>query len=69
MMTVAILVNGEPLYSRTIHRIVDIDQGNGMRCYELDDGTRMWHNPKDGIIELAKKALDHIIQVGVEREV
>lgn len=66
-MTVAIIVNGNPLYTRTIHRIVNEDVGNGKRCYELDDGTRIWHDPKLGIIELAKEALNHIESVGVEK--
>ena len=67
-MTVAILVNGQPLYSRTIHRIINEDMGNGKRCYELDDGSRIWHDPKDGIIELAKQALDTIEPVGVAHD-
>lgn len=67
MMTVSILVNGQPLYTRTIHRIINEDIGNGKRCYELDDGTRIWHDPVKGIIELAKEALDHIEPVGVKK--
>jgi len=64
MMTVAIIINNQPLYSRTIKRIVNEDEGNRKRCYELDDGTRIWHDPKDGIISLAKKVLDNIEPVG-----
>ena len=66
MMTVAIIVNGKPLYSRTIIRIVSEDIGNGKRCYALDDGTRIWHDHKDGIISLAKQVLDKIEPVGVD---
>jgi len=64
MMTVAILINNEPLYSRTIKRIVNEDDTDGNRCYEVDDGTRIWHDPHDGIITLAKKVLDKIEPVG-----
>lgn len=63
-MTVSIQINNQPLYTRTLHRIVDEDVGNGKRCYELDDGSRIWHEPKDGIIKLAKQALDTIEPVG-----
>lgn len=68
MMTVAILVNGQPLYSRTIMRIMNEDIGNGKRCYALDDGTRIWHDPKDGIIELSKTVLDSIDPVGIKND-
>ena len=60
MMTVAILVNGQPVYTRTLRRIINEDVGNGLRCYALDDGTRLWHKPEDGIIELSKRVLDSI---------
>jgi hypothetical protein len=59
-MTVTILVNGQPLYTRTLRRIINEDIGNGHRCYELDDGSRIWHKAGDGIIELSKQALDTI---------
>ena len=68
MMTVAILVNNQPLYTRTIRRIINEDVGNGKRCYELDDGSRIWHDPKDGIIELSKQVLDTIEPVGYRND-
>lgn len=63
-MTVVIIINGNPVYCRSAQRIVDEDLGNGQRCYALDDGTRIWHKPEDGIIELSKKVLDNIEPVG-----
>lgn len=64
MMTIVIIVNGQPIYCRSLQRIVEEKEGNGERCYALDDGTRIWHKPSDGIIELSKKVLDHIDPVG-----
>lgn len=60
MMTVSITVNGLVVYARTLKRIINEDQTDGKRCYELDDGTRIWHNPKKGIIPLSIEALKKI---------
>lgn len=55
MITVAILINGYPLYTRTaVNRIPS--QGG----YRMDDGSIIKHNPKDGAVKLAIKMLKSI---------
>lgn len=58
MLTVSILINGEPIYTRTV--VNRIKEKGGYVC---DDGSIIKHDPKDGAIALAKKALDTIVEV------
>lgn len=58
MLTVSILINGEPIYTRTV--VNRIREKGG---YESDDGTIIKHDPKDGAVELAIKALRTIKEV------
>lgn len=62
-MTVSISVNGGVIYSRTVRRIIDTNDQSHKRCYAIDDGTGIWHDPKDGIVDLAIKALKDIDDV------
>jgi len=58
MLTVSILINGNPIYTRTvINRMIE---SGGYLC---DDGSFIKHNPKDGAIKLAIKALRTIKEV------
>lgn len=63
MMTVSISVNGSVVYSRTVRRLQDVLDSNNKRCYALDDGTRIWHNPNEGIVKLAINSLKEIEDV------
>lgn len=55
MITVAILINGYPLYTRTaVNRIPS--QGG----YRMDDGSIVKHDPKKGAVKLAIKMLKTI---------
>lgn len=52
MITVSILINGDPIYTRTaVNRIKEKDG------YILDTGEILKHNPKDGVVRLAIKML------------
>lgn len=58
MLTVSILVNGNPIYTRTaVNRISETNS------YISDDGSHIKHNPKDGAIKLAIKLLKTIKEV------
>lgn len=61
MLTVAILVNGQPIYSRTAVNMSQ--QYKGKTRYDLDDGSIIWHNPKRGAVELATRMLKTIKEV------
>lgn len=58
MLTVSISINGEPIYARTV-----VNRIKEKGVYVCDDGSEIVHDPKDGAIALAKKALDTIIEV------
>jgi hypothetical protein len=52
MITVSILINGEPIYTRTaVNRL----KKHGV--YILDTGERVLHHPDDGAVALAIKML------------
>lgn len=55
MITVSILINGEPIFTRTaVNRLKE----HGV--YILDTGERIHHNPDDGAVALAHKMLASI---------
>ncbi len=57
MISVAVLINGHPIYARSAVR----RSSNGTEsCYQVDDGTYVNHKPEDGAVVLAKKLLDTI---------
>ena len=73
MITVAILINGQPIYSRSAVNVGDAPEGSTSkqrRCrYELDDGSVIHHWRHKGAVTLAKMMLDTIVEVkqpGVE---
>lgn len=58
MLTVAILVNGQPIYTRTV--VNRIKEKGG---YECDDGSLIKFDPEDGAVKLAIKALETIHEI------
>ncbi len=55
MITVSILINGEPVYARTaVNRLEE----HGV--YITDTGERILHHPEEGAVELAIKMLHTI---------
>ncbi len=64
MITVAILINGKPIYARTAVNRSSEDLGKDkVNKYLCDEGTWIKHKPKDGAVALAKKMLDTIKEV------
>ena len=61
MITVAILINGHPVMARSATNQQKV-LNNGDVEYLVDDGTKVYHNPKDGAVVLSKKLLDTIKQ-------
>lgn len=58
MLTVSISVNGEPIYTRTV-----VNRLKETGYYLCDDGRKIKHDPKDGAIKLAIKALKNIKEI------
>jgi hypothetical protein len=71
MITVSILINGQPLYTRTAVNVSDrVERSNDQRAregdlYELDDDTKLVHHRYGGAVLLAHKMLDTIDEVGL----
>lgn len=59
MLSVCILINGNPLTARSCHNTEDENERGEVR-YRVDDGSDVWHDPEDGVVALAKKLLDTI---------
>ena len=59
MITVAILINGQPIIAQAAKRIEDFDDGTAL--YKImNSGKEIVHRPEDGAVELSKKLLDTI---------
>ena len=58
MITVAILINGQPIMARSAVRKKRV--GKYGCLYEVDDGSYITHKPKDGAIKLAIELLKTI---------
>lgn len=58
MITVSILINGQPIYTRSARRLTE--KGKGNCAYAVDTGQTIEHNYEDGAVVLAKKLLDTI---------
>lgn len=67
MITVAILINGQPIVARNA-----VNQGettaDGHTKYLTDSGEVIWHRPEDGAVELSKRLLDTIRNDGAGRK-
>ncbi len=59
MLTVAILINGNPLVAKNAINQAESNE-LGETKYINDAGEVIWHNPSDGAVVLAKKLLDTI---------
>jgi len=58
MLTVSISINNNPIYTRmVVNRIKETGY------YICDDGSKIKHNPKDGAVKLAIKALKTIKEI------
>ena len=57
MITVTILINGHPIFTRSAVRR---EMKNGIGTYEVDDGSFIAHKYDDGAVPLAKAMLDTI---------
>jgi hypothetical protein len=55
LLTVSILINGQPIYSRSV-----VNRLKGKGVYVCDDGSLIEHDPADGAVALAIKALKTI---------
>lgn len=61
MITVSILINGQPIYTRSAVNRTPTNNPTSKQCvYEVDDGSFVKHNRADGAVVLAKKLLDTI---------
>lgn len=59
MITVAILINGNPIVARNAVNKMRKNK-KGETAYKTDSGETIWHNPEEGAVALAKKLLDTI---------
>ena len=64
MITVAVLINGQPVFARsatnTERNVKFKGKSTGEKYYKVDDGTYIPHHPDLGAISLAHKLLDRI---------
>lgn len=58
MITVAVLINGQPIFCRSATR--QEEKINKENTYKLDTGEIITHKYNDGAVQLAKKMLDTI---------
>jgi len=59
MITVAILINGQPIMARSATNKSD-ENDKGETRYLVDDGSVVWHDPEKGAVALAIKLLKTI---------
>jgi len=59
MITVAILINGNPIMARSAVNKREFDD-KGRTKYEVDTGDVIWHDPAIGAVELAQLMLKTI---------
>lgn len=60
MITVNILINGQPIFTRSAVRVGGNPSGECI--YSVDDGSTIRHNHDDGAAALAHKLLDTIVE-------
>ena len=66
MITVAILINGNPIAVRSAVNIGEC--ASGFCKYKLDDGNTLLHNRDDGAVKLAINMLKSIKEVKKMKE-
>lgn len=67
MITVAILINGNPIVARNAVNLARVND-KGETAYKTDSGEIIWHDPADGAVALAHKLLDLIKNDDPERK-
>ena len=74
MITVSILINNKPIFTRTAVRM-ELNDYKGLEeilppkvGYRVDDGSIIYHHPEDGAVKLAKEMLDTIKEETVKRK-
>lgn len=64
MITVSILINGEPIFTRSAVNRGPVEGQSPtalLKCrYDVDEGTVLEHHPQNGAVTLAKMMLDTI---------
>lgn len=65
MITVAILINGQPIAARSAVNVGQLKRTDIFE-YKVDDGTVLHHRPDDGAVSLAIAMLKTIKEVGVK---
>lgn len=71
MITVSILINGQPIFTRSAVHRCDSPKcfgKKGLHSYTLDDASVIQHFPEEGAVVLAKKMLDTIHEVGTPKD-
>lgn len=66
MLTVTISINGQPIYTRTVVNtgyVAYVGPKSKKIRYICDDGSAIQHDPDDGAVKLAIKALETIKEV------
>lgn len=64
MITVSILINGQPVITRSAVRLEKGNRKGKVSHYAVDDGTILEHAYDDGAVPLAKKMLDTVKERG-----
>ena len=63
-ITVTILINGQPIYTRSARNVSQSGtKDDEISMYKVDTGEVIAHKRKDGAVKLAKKMLDTIREV------
>lgn len=60
VITVTILINGQPIFTRTAVNRVTTKEMSPVTTYEVDEGTFLKHRREDGAVKLAIKMLGTI---------
>jgi len=63
MLTVAILINGQPIMARSAVN-TGKKLGNGCTVYSVDDGRKVHHHEDSGVVKLAQELLKTIKEQG-----
>lgn len=60
MITVSILINSQPIFTRSAHRRTSRHNKDGKFAYLLDTGEVIYHDYTDGAVKLAQEMLKTI---------
>jgi hypothetical protein len=60
MITVAIMINANPIITRTAVNKGEVPSAPHITKYHVDDGSTVHHKRGDGPVVLAKKILDNV---------